>query len=354
MEFFYTCSYAQFRRSLWATRPPTPLMIAASSCYRRGSLRVRPFPRQARPTFCDSGGFVFASRNREYPFTCNDYLVWLMQMNPDYASVMDYPCEEEIAPDAEAVRERQLRTITNARLLMGADVPWCWLPVIQGFHRDQYLRHVSDYQEADLVRPYMGIGSLCNRTSTQDIVEIVEAIAEALPGVRFHLFGVKLQIVESKVALPLQVTSADSGAWNGRFGTNINVFNAEAQQRGWSQAQTEIGWALPRYHAKITAALAQQKQNKLIHSMRVPTKPRDVRDLYAESLFHCPGCGTRSDLDFIDNVLCDDDESAEQIIDALERGICPCCMAPGVISNYRGDLYDTRRLRDDPSLAYAA
>ena len=139
-------------------------------------------------------------------------------------------------------------------------VSCCWLPIIQGRTLEQYVTHARAYQAAGLVTEYMGIGSLCRRTSLKAIRAIVGAVADELPGVRFHLFGVALRLLTQHVALHPAVASLDSAAWNGRFGFDIPAFNAAMEANWWSQRETAVRWALPRYAAKVAAALAGEKQ----------------------------------------------------------------------------------------------
>jgi hypothetical protein len=106
----------------------------------------------------------------------------------------------------------------------------------------------------------MGIGSLCRRTSLKEIRAIIGTVAAGLPWARFHLFGVALRLLAQRAGLHPAVLSLDSGAWNGRFGSDIPAFNAEMQANQWSQRETAIRWALPRYAKKVAAALVETKQ----------------------------------------------------------------------------------------------
>jgi hypothetical protein len=111
-----------------------------------------------------------------------------------------------------------------------------------------------------LLRPFMGDGSLCQRTIVSEILDVVSAFARDLPSSHFHHFGVMLGIFTDKASLRPQVASTDTAAWNGRLGTGINEFDAVMVQRGWTQRRTEIQWALPRFVAKGNGALQWPKQ----------------------------------------------------------------------------------------------
>lgn len=257
---FYTCTFSHVRADLWEGRKGVPVMIVASNFLTAsGKLRIRAVPEQCRPLFADCGGFYFALKRHDYPFTYDEYVAWLIAMKPNYAATWDYPCEAELASDDIAVLSRQGGTLDHARALLAYDVPWTWVPVLQGRTVEQYVRHARMYTDAGLVQPYMGIGSLCRRTHVAEITAIISTLHEALPDTRFHLFGVKAQIFRQDKALPRCVESADSGAWNGMFGDGRYQWKA-AQARGMKQVQYEVWDALPAYQAKIEAALSGPKQ----------------------------------------------------------------------------------------------
>jgi hypothetical protein len=64
------------------------------------------------------------------------------------------------------------------------------------------------------------------------------------------------------------VASMDSAAWNGRFGKDIVPFNAMMAARAWTQDQTALRWALPRYQAQVDAALARQIELRAVQRVR--------------------------------------------------------------------------------------
>lgn len=263
--FFYTVTPDTMRADLWthADAPAVPVLVAASACWDGRQLRAYPWPRTSTARFCDSGGFVFGHKHGGFPFTSDEYMTWLEAMHPDVAACLDLPCEAEIAGDDAEVARRQAWTLETAAELMRRPAPWRWLPVIQGRELRHYIEHAQAYKAAGLVQPYMGIGSLCRRSSIREIRAIVGTLADELPGVRFHLFGVALRLLTGRTALPPATLSLDSAAWNGRFGSDLPDFNAEMQARGWSQRETAIRWALPRYAAKVAGALAGTKQQTL-------------------------------------------------------------------------------------------
>lgn len=316
---YYTCAYRHLRPSLWdGVLTPPPIMVAASTCYVGGRLRVRPYPVRPADAWADCGGFYFANKYQDYPFTRREFLFWLYGMRPAYAAPMDYPCEEEIAPDEAAVRLRQEATTRNALALMGHVGTWKWVPTIQGRTLEQYVQHARDYQAVGLVRPYMAIGSLCRRTAYTEIESIVATLAAELPGVRFHLFGVKLAILSSPYKLHPAIRSLDTGAWGGRFGTDIPVFNEAMAKLGKSQAATEIAWAMPRYAEKIATAVSLPKRMRRGGFL----VDQDARRPLA---YFCAFCDSRLDESDLADLT---PEEAGEIAPYLAAGRCPCCQAP--------------------------
>lgn len=201
LTFFYTVTPDLLHPPLWENTNPVPLLIAASSCWNGQRLRALGWPTQASGRFCDSGGFVFGRNRSCFPFDTSDYHVWLTAMQPNLAACLDLPCEVEITADNAEVARRQAWTLKAAQQLLSPPAPWAWVPVVQGRTLEQYATHARAYRAAGLDQPLMGIGSLCRRTRTGEIRAIVATVAEELPGVRFHLFGVKLGLLKQRVAL---------------------------------------------------------------------------------------------------------------------------------------------------------
>ena len=181
---------------------------------------------------------------------------------------MDYCCEDEITSGkAGIVRERQLRTTDMAYHFWNAyqDRPWVWVPTIQGWHVEDYQCHASELHPLiEKMQAYygddsnfrVGIGTLCRRASVQMIHDVVSAVSAELPGVPLHLWGVKLGLLQSPLALPEQVVSVDSAAWNGMFRTGRERW----KQSGLSQRRYCLEVALPSYLAKVEEALSEPKQ----------------------------------------------------------------------------------------------
>ncbi len=119
-------------------------------------------------------------------------------MRPDVAAVLDLPCETEIAAEDAEVARRQRWTLEAADELIRRPASWRYLAVVQGRTLEQYVAHARAYRAAGLITEYMGIGSLCRRTSIREIRAIVGTLAGELPGIKFHLFGIALRLLTQR------------------------------------------------------------------------------------------------------------------------------------------------------------
>lgn len=250
--------------------PDVPLMLPASSWARKG-LRAPRLPAHVTHTAADCGGFVATFKWGDYRYTASEYVRWLRTFTPGtlrWAATMDYCCEDEITSGrAGIVRERQDRTTAQAWHFWSTyrAAPWCWVPTIQGWTTDDYQRHARTLRPlvdemADYYGPgsefRVGIGTLCRRASTAMIRAVAAVVASELPGVPLHLWGIKLGALKSRIALPAQVVSVDSAAWESAFAQGIEVRRAS----GLSEREHAYRVALPAYRAKVAAALNQTKQ----------------------------------------------------------------------------------------------
>jgi hypothetical protein len=275
-------------RPQWMT--PASYLLPASSFYRDGF----PTPRlpAGSDVAVDCGGFVATKIWGEYRYNPDQYVEWCSRVpNLRWAAMPDKCCEQEVAGTEGLVRERQVWTRERARLFIQTygPAPWAWVPTLQGWTVADYLRAADDleplirqlqhfyferpahlYETTDEPDPAelaaaerntldfrVGIGTLCARKSTAQIVEIVEALTARLPNVDFHLWGVKLQAIkEWPGGLPASVVSTDSAAWNGRFGRDIPTLDAERAALGMSQREHGYKVQLPKYRRSFEAAVA--------------------------------------------------------------------------------------------------
>jgi hypothetical protein len=196
----------------------------------------------------------------EYPYTPAEYVEWLRLFTPSWAATMDFCCESGIAADEEAVQERQDRTTAMARMFFDdyRAEPWAWVPTVQGWHVEDYRRHAADLLPlVEEMREYygdgseawrVGIGTLCQRADTRMIHDVVSAVVGVLGAdVPLHLWGVKMAALSGTEALPGNVVSVDSAAWNGFFGTGHEAW----KRSGMTKREYAYEVALPEYLARF-------------------------------------------------------------------------------------------------------
>lgn len=270
-------------------------------------------PRAARRVAADCGGFVATFKWGGFPFVAPQYVAWCETIGEPlaWAAMIDLCCEEELTemrPGGLSLHERQQETTRLASLFWEQymSVPWAWVPTLQGWCIADYVRHAEsmapliramqdhyaerpgieaddevdygypEYQDRiarNLTDFRVGIGTLCRRASPQLIRQIVEAVSEVLPGVSFHLWGVKLTGLSGN-DLPRSVVSVDSAAWNQRFGSNIETHKAEQLQiyrdTGRLMTQREYGYrvTLPRYLDSFQQQVNGRRHHRIVSSPR--------------------------------------------------------------------------------------
>ena len=209
----------------WLRHAGVPLMVSD----RRLRKCVR-LPRAEAWWIEDSGGFTqlqkfgdwsdvkpaaYVARVRRYRDEIGK-LVW--------AAPQDWMCEPAIINGGWyggkyfvgthlSVPEHQARTVANFVQLreMAPDLPF--IPVLQGYTLAEYEHCISLYDRAGIdltTEPVVGVGSVCRREATTEILEIVTALI-AHGVTRLHGFGVKSAGLNLYGAL---LTSADSLAWS--------------------------------------------------------------------------------------------------------------------------------------------
>lgn len=194
-------------------RTDAPLFVS-----RRTLAPRRTFPRARGPWALDSGGFTELSMYGEWRTTAAEYVADVRRIvagvgAPDFAAPRDWMCEPWIVQRTGlTVAEHQRRTVADYLDLMfrAPEVPW--MPVLQGWHPDDYLRCADLYARTgvDLTAcPVVGVGSVCRRQGTKDAGAILGMLAGM--GLRLHGFGVKLTGLAQYAQL---LHSADSLAWS--------------------------------------------------------------------------------------------------------------------------------------------
>ncbi len=192
--------------------------------------RVRRYPAVAEWAL-DSGGFSELQQHGRWRATPQQYADEISTIvetmgAPDFVAPQDWMSEPAMIEGGPltgpggpvavgtglSVAEHRSRTVENLLDLrdIAPEIPW--LPVVQGYRLDDYLRCVDLYASAGVdltLEPIVGVGSVCRRESTTEAVEIFRTLHEL--GIRIHGFGIK----QRGIAQAWQyLESADSLAWS--------------------------------------------------------------------------------------------------------------------------------------------
>lgn len=202
----------------WLATSGVPLFVSHRRLAGRKSL-----PRAIAGWALDSGGFSELSLFGEWRTTAEEYVRAVRRYdeeigNLEWAAPMDHMCEPfMLAKTGLTVAEHQQRTVENfVRLqeLWGDRNTSPFMPVLQGWERDDYLRCMDMYANAgvDFMQfPVIGLGSVCRRQATGEIGEIVAALRKVDPALPLHGFGVKKR---GLVSYGHMLETADSMAWS--------------------------------------------------------------------------------------------------------------------------------------------
>lgn len=208
----------------WLSTASVPLFVADPR------LRVyRTLPRAAAPWALDSGGFTELQYYGRWTVAPTDYVARVRRYRDeigrlDWAAPQDWMCEPVVIAGGQlgplrfvgthlSVIEHQRRTVDNYLRLrdLASDLPF--VPVVQGYTRDEYVTCVDLYDRAGVdlaAEPLVGLGSVCRRQATGEAHDIIRALHRS--GVtQLHGFGVKTLGLARYGHL---LTSADSLAWS--------------------------------------------------------------------------------------------------------------------------------------------
>jgi hypothetical protein len=197
----------------WLERLDVPLMVSRQRLCDR-----RRMPRARLPWVLDSGGFNEVTNFGGWRIDAKTFVSQVCRIAEEVGQMLwsppqDWMCEEKaLLSTGLSIREHQRRTLVSFLECrdLAPEIPW--IPVLQGATRDDYLRHVDDYLDAgvDLSGlPTVGLGSVCRRQATDEVVRIVADLHRL--GLSLHGFGVKLK---AKDRLGPLLQSADSLAWS--------------------------------------------------------------------------------------------------------------------------------------------
>lgn len=263
ITFYATIDHRQVKPCMTATH----VMLPASAW---AAVKFRPPTLPEDVIAVSDSGAYRALQIGGYSFTIEQYVNWLNTFRPRWAATRDYVCA---FADEQTVIERQQFTSDQAWQMWRVypDVPWKWTPVIQGWTVEEYRCHARELRPLiqDMRRKghseVVGIGTLKVRDGGAEVSRIVHAVADALPGIPFHLFGVSLKFIKARDGYFPQTASIDTSLWDGRCGHKArHAANAEQMRLGLSRMEHGYNVALPRYLQKVETALSSPKQLSLL------------------------------------------------------------------------------------------
>lgn len=201
----------------WLARPDVDVPLFVSH---RRLVKRKTLPVSTHPWALDSGGFTELNLYGRWVTTEAEYVAAVTRYaaeigNLAWAAPMDWMCEPFVTGKTGlSVEEHQRRTVENYVSLRATAPLLPFIPVLQGWTLDDYLRCVDLYAAAGVdlrALPLVGIGSVCRRQNTSEVDHIVSTIAAL--GIALHGFGVK---TVGLTAYADQLASADSLAWSYR------------------------------------------------------------------------------------------------------------------------------------------
>lgn len=198
----------------WNGSMTGPTFVSAT----RLRMRASTFPRAHVPIAIDSGGFTEVTQRGGWTVPATDYVALVRRATGElgtiaWAAIQDWMVEDvALASTGLSIVEHQRRTVASYAELLDLAPEIRWLPVLQGQTIADYLRCWERYESAgfDLLGHHLvGLGSVCRRQATSEIIEIVGQLARR--GLRLHGFGVK---ATGLAAVGNMLRSADSLAWS--------------------------------------------------------------------------------------------------------------------------------------------
>lgn len=197
----------------WLSAARVPLFVSRIRLEQR-----RQLPRAGAAWALDSGGFTELNRSGRWAVGPQQYAsqvrLWAEEIGLlRWAAIQDWMCEPAVlAKTGLSVAEHQRRTTASALDLFAQAPELPWVPVLQGWSNDDYLRHVDHYAASgiDLCRqPLVGLGSVCRRQDTLGVERLIARLTG--DGLRLHGFGFKAGGITRNHDL---LASADSLAWS--------------------------------------------------------------------------------------------------------------------------------------------
>lgn len=196
----------------WLDKTIVPLFVSHNRLRRRKNL-----PRALGRWCLDSGAFSEISTHGRWKTSINEYVdavyrYWEEIGGMDWAAPQDWMCEPHIiAKTGLTVDKHQELTVENYLALRETAPDLPFIPVLQGWTINDYVRCVIKYRKAGVdlrEQPVVGLGSVCRRQGMDEAEQIVRLLHSF--GLKLHGFGVKDQGLRRFEEL---LVSSDSMAW---------------------------------------------------------------------------------------------------------------------------------------------
>ena len=206
--------YLGTHQTQWLDRTDVPLFISERRLEQRTSL-----PRARGAWALDSGGFSQLFLHASWPVDSEQTYVEHVRRyrdeigNLEWAAPQDWMCEPfMLEKTGLSVQEHQLRTVDNYMTLRSLDDSLPFIPVLQGYERDDYLHCIDLYRQHGIsLAGRVGIGTVCRRQGTREAEQIVRAIHAEIPLAQLHVFGAK---ITGLALFSDAITTADSMGWS--------------------------------------------------------------------------------------------------------------------------------------------
>lgn len=195
---------------LWAKEDRIPFFVSDTTLRKYKNLKPAKFI-----WALDSGGYSELHKHGKWTICPHEYAARVDRYATEigklqFAAIQDWMCEESVRKKTgKSIKYHQDKTIESFLLLTRIAPHLPWLPVLQGQSLEDYLNHYQMYRNIGYTGNLFGLGSVCRRASSAEIVELV-IILHSL-GLEIHGFGVKTTALD-KIANNL--ATADSMAWS--------------------------------------------------------------------------------------------------------------------------------------------
>lgn len=198
----------------WLSRTSLPLFVSEARLRERKTL-----PRAQSAWALDSGGFSQLFLHAHWPEGSERVYVEHVRRYRDeigrleWAAPQDWMCEPfMVQKTGLSISEHQQRTVQNYLTLRSLDDSLPFIPVLQGYVRDDYLHCIDLYHNAGIrLEGRVGVGTVCRRQGTRESEDIVRSVHAVIPAAALHVFGAKIRGL-TRYADALG--SADSMAWS--------------------------------------------------------------------------------------------------------------------------------------------